>query len=246
VICDVETWLIRALRFFKYVFPSFPVISRTEFGITSTTPLPSLQVITTIPIHLLAAIYASTLRFCPYDDHLCILNGYELPESSRIWRIAYEALSSAVHTPHLSVIQASLLYIEKAPTGASCAAADTPYIYSQLGSIVTQAFSMGLHLDCQDWYIPAWEKRLRRRLWWAVFVEDKWRCIFRGMPSLVSDDQWDVSELTDRDFVLESLDEESPSISTPVSAVPQDDENGAQFRYLTGLALIIADIYTAF
>ena len=33
---------------------------------------------------------------------------------------------------------------------------------------------LGLNIDCSKWEIPEREKKRRRRLWWAVFVQDKW------------------------------------------------------------------------
>jgi hypothetical protein len=48
--------------------------------------------------------------------------------------------------------------------------------------------------------IPAREKRLRRRLWWAVFIEDKWMSLLLGRPPYIKQSEWDTSELDNADF----------------------------------------------
>lgn len=200
---------------------------------------PSLEVISALPTHLLAAMYAAALPFCPYDDYLCVQNGYRLPEAANLWRIVQDELPVEIHTPHLSTIQACMLYIQRPPTLGTTAAADTPFVWSLFGSVVAQATSIGLHLDCRGWHLPAWEKRLRRRLWWAIFIEDKFRCMLRGVPSLISDDAWDVSELTDEDFTL--------SYRAPNTVIDQDcGLSSTNFHHLASLALTMADIHTAF
>lgn len=151
-----------------------------------------------------------------------------------------------MHTPHLYVLQSSLLYIQKLPNGPSSAAADTPYIWSLMASIVAQANSIGLHLECQSWYIPPWEKRLRRRLWWAIFSEEKWRSMVRGVPSIINQDQWDVSELTDEDFAVITRLESTNTNDAITTSTASSDTKGMRFRYLVSLSLILSAIYDAF
>lgn len=33
---------------------------------------------------------------------------------------------------------------------------------------------IGLHRDCSRWKLPKWERSLRTRLWWTLYVHDKW------------------------------------------------------------------------
>lgn len=213
---------------------------------TATSPVPSLESLSKIPTVLLAALYASTLRFSPYDDYLCVSNSYEVPQATKLWRIVQQELAKEMHTPHLSVIQSSLLYVQKLPTGPGSAAADTPFIWSLMASIVAQANSIGLHLECQNWYIPAWEKRLRRRLWWAIFSEEKWRSMLRGVPSIINDEQWDVSELGDDDFIFASGLDISIANGEETLAAAQSEKKGMRFRHHVSLTLILANIYNAF
>lgn len=211
--------------------------------------MPSLESLSRIPTVLLAAIYASSVRFSPYDDYLCVSNSYEVPESMNLWRIVQSELSYQMHTPHLCAIQSLLLYVQKMPTGRGSSAADTPYIWSLMTSIVSQANSIGLHLECQSWSIPDWEKRLRRRLWWAIFIEEKWRSMMRGVPSIINDDQWDVSRLENGDFTITTT-TANPDTSTTgdLAVVPVDSLNmrGMRIRCLSDLSLIVSRIYKSF
>ena len=63
--------------------------------------------------------------------------------------------------------------------------------------------------------------------------------MLRGVPSLISDDDWDVSELTDEDFILSDCAPDTGS----------DQKYGlssTNFPHLASLALILASIHTAF
>ena len=59
---------------------------------------------------------------------------------------------------------------------------------------------LGLHLDCTEWKIPDWEKGLRKRLAWALFIQDSFSAMILGRPCLVSPEDWAVVPLQDGDF----------------------------------------------
>ncbi|KAH6949430.1 hypothetical protein BKA56DRAFT_648863 [Ilyonectria sp. MPI-CAGE-AT-0026] len=90
------------------------------------------------------------------------------PNTTKLEEIALRALAEVVHRPKLSTIQAGLLLLQQ-PKGDSWA------LTTQLVGIGQE---IGLHLDCSDWSIPAWEKGLRKRLAWALFMQDKWVHLF--------------------------------------------------------------------
>ncbi|KAF0329465.1 hypothetical protein GQ607_003414, partial [Colletotrichum asianum] len=58
-----------------------------------------------------------------------------------------------------------------------------------------------LHLECPMMGLPAQEKRLRRRLCWAVFIQDKFLSLHTGRPPYIRNDEWDVGELDNFDFL---------------------------------------------
>lgn len=187
-------------RFLTFVFPTMPVISRSQLGISSSG---SDSCLSHIAVHLLAAIYASAFPFAVHDPNLCVFAAYEEHLCARLWRMVYELIAEEIHTPKLSVLQASLLYLQQMPSGSQRSVSDSPFVWSFLGSIVAQAASLGLHLEPRPWGIPAWEKRLRRRLWWAVYLEDKWRSLLMGRPPFIHHEDFDVFELDGNDFVVD-------------------------------------------
>lgn len=236
-------------RFLKYVFPSFPAISRSQLGITPTKPSASPSTLEKIPTHLLAAIYASSLIYCPHDDYLCVSKVYSQPSATKIWRIVYEEIFPAINTPHLSLVQAMLLYLQKPRTGASSVASDTPFHWSLMSMLMALSTSLALHLDCDAWNIPPWEKRLRRRLWWMVYVEEKWRCLLGGYPSLINADQWDVAELTEKDFVIDT-DTNAVNGNGTGNGINNGTgwvvESGERFCHLAQLSRISEEVYHSF
>jgi hypothetical protein len=52
---------------------------------------------------------------------------------------------------------------------------------------VTQAIGaaqlLGLHMDPSEWKLPAWEKSIRKRLWWGLLIHDKFRGVFASLQS---------------------------------------------------------------
>ncbi|KAJ5139447.1 hypothetical protein N7448_002855 [Penicillium atrosanguineum] len=224
--------------FVKYVFPALPVISRSQLGLTTTSyQLPELDALTNVPVHLLAAVYASAFPFVAHDDYLCVLNTYHASPVQRLWRMVYEIISEEIHNPRLAVLQAALLYTHQRPLDdAQYTTADTPFLWSFVGQLVGLACSLGVHIECRMWGIPAWEKRLRRRLWWAVYAEDKWRSLLMGRPPYIHSDEWDVSELDEGDFLVGPR--QGFSTCSCDTEIP--------FRYLVNLARIADEIHETF
>ena len=190
-------------RFVKFVFPTLPVISRSQFGISASQPLPDQQALRNTPVHLLAAIYASAQPFAKFDEYLCLISAYAQSPTDQLWRMVLELILEQIHTPHLSVLQAGLLYLHKPPKGNQSALADSPFVWSFLRLLVGLATSLGLVFECRPMGLPAWEKRLRRRLWWAVYSEDRWRSLLMGRPPYIRLDEWDVTDLDEQDFIVD-------------------------------------------
>lgn len=60
--------------------------------------------------------------------------------------------------------------------------------------------ALGLNLDPSDWPLPLWEQRLRKRVAWALYSQEKWLSLNFGRSSHISPDDWDVGELKPEDF----------------------------------------------
>ncbi|GIK07680.1 hypothetical protein Aspvir_003346 [Aspergillus viridinutans] len=206
-----------------------PVISRSQLGLTPSCQIPEPWTLDRTPVHLLAAIYTSALPFAAHDNYVCVLNTYNAPPVDRLWRMVYELLTEEIHTPHLAVLQAAILYAHKPVDERRSSVADSPFVWCFVGTIVGLTSSLGLHIECRMWGIPAWEKRLRRRLWWAVYAKDK--------------GEWNVSELDSADFTYQSRGASSSSSTIHQSNSPEME---VLFRYLVDLSRIAEDIYVSF
>ncbi|KAL3456268.1 hypothetical protein BJX64DRAFT_281500 [Aspergillus heterothallicus] len=177
--------------FITHIFPSLPIVPHF---IASDN-------IHTIPVHLLAALYASALPFARFDETLSLVYAFQPPPAARLWRLSLDLILEEIHTPHLSVLQAGILYLHKLhDTPQQSSVADTPFLWSFVGAMVGLATSLGLQFECRPMGMPLWERRLRRRLWWAVYSEDKWRAILLGRPPYIRQDEWDVTDLDESDF----------------------------------------------
>ncbi|GAB1194885.1 hypothetical protein APSETT444_004136 [Aspergillus pseudonomiae] len=193
-----------------------------------------------MPVHLLAAIYASAQPFTKFDEYLSVLNAYSTPPTEQLWRMVWEILLQEIHTPHLAVLQAGLLYLHKAPGKSQSAVADSASVWSFVGLLVGLATSLGLQMECGPMGLPAWERRLRRRLWWAIYAEDKWRSLLMGRPPYIRQNEWDVTELDDNDFHIDEA--HIVLLSPPRSLLAQDVLHAQQFQCFARLSLIADEV----
>jgi hypothetical protein len=179
--------------YFRFVDPYFPILSKT--GPTDYT---SIQTLNKMPLSLLSAVYATALPFILYDDLLSTTLVHTQPTTHQLFRYTWLAIMQEMHTPRLATLQACLLLLQRAPTNRYTT--DTPFKTSLVGWTVNLAYSLGLNRECSDWVgIPIWELSLRKRLWYAVFIMDKWASLGAGAPSSIRSEDVDVLPLTAAD-----------------------------------------------
>ncbi|CZT41772.1 related to nitrogen regulatory protein [Rhynchosporium secalis] len=118
-------------------------------------------------------------------------------------QLAPAMMSVVLNRPKLSTVQAGLLFLQR-PDGNS---------WALTGQLVAVAQNLGLHLDCSKWKIPEWERSLKKRLAWGLFMQDKWGALTHGRPLLIHSDDWSVRPVEARDF--------------PETADDDDDEEGS-------------------
>ncbi|KAF4775611.1 fungal specific transcription factor domain-containing protein [Colletotrichum scovillei] len=134
---------------------------------------------------LLASLYAHTMTYWAQSPELVTQHR---PDTRFIWNQANDALYSEMHlSPGISTLLAILLNIAGRPL--------TSIIGNglQLGSAISLAHSLGLNRDSSDWDIPEAEKLLRTKIWWAIFVYDKWSSLAYGTPPQLRSGQHDVA-----------------------------------------------------
>ncbi|KAF8864317.1 hypothetical protein BDZ45DRAFT_737323 [Acephala macrosclerotiorum] len=224
--------------FFRFVYPAFPILSRSEMYPNGAL---SANILHILPMSLLSAIYATALPFMLYDDLLATTLVHTPPPAHQLFRISWISVTQELHTPRLATLQACLLLLQRAPTNRYTT--DTPWKTSLVGWTVSLAQILGLTKECSDWTsIPAWEITLRKRLWYGVFIMDKWASLGAGMPSHIRTDDFDVLPLTEADLEPPVLDPHSNAI--PGFLDPETDSN--HFRLLSELTMILSDIMDSY
>jgi len=72
------------------------------------------------------------------------------------------------------------------------------------------AHLLGLHLDPTNWMLPRWEISLRKRLWWSLVIQDKWRALLYGRPS-----KWVTHHPLSDHLLTDSLQRSNHRVSLP-------------------------------
>ncbi|KAL1961777.1 hypothetical protein VTN77DRAFT_1064 [Rasamsonia byssochlamydoides] len=168
-------------KFFQRIHPVFPVLMEDAFRQAYRTrrglsPL------------LLSAVYLLALKFLDVEPGSRTVR---TPDAGRLESTALKLLTEALPRAHITTIQAGLLLMQKSSINTS----------SLNAQLVTAAFELGLHQDCTNWKIGTAEKGLRKRMAWALYMQDKWSALMHGRPSHMSAANWTVRDLVEEDFV---------------------------------------------
>ncbi|KAK0611914.1 fungal-specific transcription factor domain-containing protein [Immersiella caudata] len=201
--------------YFRTVHPSYPILHKGVFLEKYARSYREFSP------PLLAAVYLLAMDWWEYDREL---SSHKKPDAESLLRTAMKALTGVIHRPKLSSVQAGLLLLQRS-------GGDSWVLTSQVVAIGEE---LGLHLDCTTWNIPEWEKGLRRRLAWAIFMQDKWGALIHGRPSHVVASNWQMPRVSLADFPESSADEDDKEGSTEV------EKGRLLFIHLTKLTQIMA------
>jgi len=210
--------------YFRNVHPSYPIIQKQAFfdrhrhGDKQFNP------------PLLAAMYLLALSWWEHDP---ILSQYPKPDMARLEYIAISALTTSMQRPKMSAVQAGLLLLQRAKSST----------WTLTVQLVALGQDIGLHLDCTDWSIPPWERRLRKRLAWALYMQDKWSALMHGRPSHINTADWAVQPPKAEDF-----DDSIPPLPTPNEDAtdPQMEKGRTIFMQMIALTSIMAEVCETF
>ncbi|KAI0120909.1 fungal-specific transcription factor domain-containing protein [Hypoxylon sp. NC0597] len=209
--------------YFEVVHPAFPILQKNVFYEKYDRNYREFSP------PLLAAVYILAINWWDYSEEL---SKSQRPNVRELERLIRSSLADAMWRPKLSTVQAGLLLSQR-PEGDQ---------WAPTAQLVAIAQELGLHLDCTHWKIPPWEKGLRKRLAWALYMQDKWGALVHGRPSHIFSSNWVVQPLTPNDFPEAELDDQNPEEKL-------DIERGrtlfVQMIYLTQvLAEILETFYT--
>jgi hypothetical protein len=232
--------------FWRHIQPCYPILSKVPFTLAYS------QSHRRIPAALLGAVYLSAIRWWTYDPELSIRSP---PDAAFLRRMLRTAIPASYHRPKLSSIQAALLLLQCQPEDPL-----NPDHTSQWGltcQVLAIGQCLGLHLDASNWTIPQWERNVRKRLSWALFMQDRWTALAYGRPLHIHDDDWTVGDLTPADF--SAFDNEGPnaaSASASGSVSGSDEDQGSiavvgmtlyiqMVRLTQILSVVYSNFYTA-
>ena len=207
--------------YFRIIHPSFPIMHKKVFlekydrTYREFTP------------PLLAAVYILALNWWSYSPDLVNI---PKPDVRTLEKLVPKLMSDVLNRPKLSTVQAGLLLLQ-CPDGDS---------WALTGQLVAVAQNLGMHLDCSRWKIPEWERSLRKRLAWALYMQDKWGALIHGRPPLIHLDDWAVKPVELRDFPETAEDDDEEEGSSEI-------ENGRlMFMNMISLTEILTDILDTF
>lgn len=184
--------------FFKTVHPICGTLARDRF--LSAFERNKLV----IPASLRGAVYALGRIFCQStaeaDDKLDA-------DVRSLFEEAHRSLHPEHHAPNLWNLQAALLLVHELP--ADNYTIETPRTWILASQAVASAQLIGLHRDPAHWNIAHWEKRLRKKLWWATYMCDVWSSICHGSPPHIHESSFNT-EMPTLDDILQ--DEDSTSL----------------------------------
>lgn len=233
--------------YFRIIHPSYPILHKKVFLEKYSRTHREFSA------PLLAAVYVLAIQWWDYDPSL---NRFPKPNVEMILKIGLNNyLLEILKRPKLSAVQAGLLLLQckhivrvSKNNKESDLNNNQPNSGDDLGysdwvlcaQVTSLAEELGLGLDCTDWKLPKWERGLRKRLAWAVFIEDKWLALKNSRPSHIHESNWIVTSLIEEDFPEKHGDGDLKEGSS-------DIDNGKKiFMCLIELSLILSQILDDF
>ncbi|KAL3456868.1 fungal-specific transcription factor domain-containing protein [Aspergillus heterothallicus] len=209
--------------YYTHVHPSYPVLDPHEIFLAK-------RAAGYLPASLLAVVYLHGSHFWHESP---VSETSPRPSLEKLDDYVFTCLAHESHTPNIAVVQAILLFLHIRPRWVR--APNHPGTWALSCMLVGVAQDIGLNLEPSSWTLSAAERKLRRILWWAVFVHDKSIAHWLGRPSHITTQNWNVSPLALDDFA----DTEG---KLSVEAVSWANA----FMALCALSLILSDVIDTF
>ncbi|KAE8386577.1 fungal-specific transcription factor domain-containing protein [Aspergillus alliaceus] len=206
-------------KFFEHIHPTFPILMEDSFR-------QSYRARQGLSPLLLSAVYVLALKFVNMGP---ASQSVRRPDASRLESTALKLLNESLPYASISTIQAGVLLMEKS----------TIATHALNAQLVTAGFELGLHQNCSEWRMETWEKGLRKRLAWALYMQDKWSALVHGRPSHIVSSNWTVQDLVEQDFA-EAFPSSDSQDDDPVGHGP------LYFCHMVALTTILSDILDRF
>ncbi|KAL9625864.1 MAG: hypothetical protein Q9160_000184 [Pyrenula sp. 1 TL-2023] len=203
--------------YFRIVHPSFPILHKLVFLEKYSRSYREFSP------PLLAAVYMLALQWWSYDQALAQL---KKPDTTTLQKLASKSLDDVMTRPKLSTVQAGLLLSQFLPGD----------LVPLTARLVAVGQTLGLDRDCTVWRIPDWERGLRKRLAWALYLQDRWVALTHGRSCMIPTAHWSVDTVSDEDFPETVNDENDEEGSAEV------EKGKMSFQQFIDLTTILSDI----
>lgn len=203
--------------YFTKVHPHFPIFSRLRFE----SQYKSRKITAT----LLSVLYLFSSHFYSDIGDLFVLEDF-----------LAKAVPLEARAATLQTVLCMLLYLQLPP--GVIREPNFPGHWALTASLVAQAQELGLNIDCSNWSILLSEKRERKKLWWGIFIQDKWGSLGLSRPSHIGMEDFNVPKLDPSDFedVVENSSAQDITISPRISC----------FLGLCDLSIILSRVLVEF
>jgi hypothetical protein len=184
LIQDMELYRTKLFVLFeRYIRPFYPVCQ--PMNNSSISPV------------LTAAMYGIALPWRSHDPTLPWaqfdtkgVTRQNAPEVQRIWQSVWRSISRELYAPSYDTIQAYLLLMEREKSKPFVS--DGPFEWTLVTTTVSLAFTLGLHLNPDQWRMSEQEHSQRKLLWWIVYLQERWFAATMGHPVLIKEEDFDV------------------------------------------------------
>ncbi|KPM35108.1 hypothetical protein AK830_g11468 [Neonectria ditissima] len=211
--------------YFKYVHPAYPVVSKVRF--LRQYAVAKLE----LPASLRGSVYALASVFwnrdpslkgpCPFEQHEVFVH-------------CHTTIRRELEAPNLYKLQACLLLSHLMPPGID--SVETPSTWVLASQSTACAQMIGLHQDPGSWTIALWEKRLRKKLWWAAYAADCWSAVCHGNPPHIGAETFDTLPLTLDDLRFDEDVPEDLRYMVDPESVAFEVSDGARFLEMVNIS----------
>ncbi|RCH91478.1 hypothetical protein CU098_000168, partial [Rhizopus stolonifer] len=148
------------------------------------------------PSDLLNAMFGAAARFVECE---ALLHKSKSNRPDAVWDVpigwsdqffeqAQTIITASAATPMISKVQAIILIHNHSGNLDSKSSA----CWLLGGMAIRLAQGLGLNRDCEEWDIPESEKQTRKRIWWSLYVADRFHSASLGRPISIRDEDNDV------------------------------------------------------
>ncbi|KAH6896678.1 N-terminal binuclear Zn cluster-containing/DNA binding domain-containing protein [Thelonectria olida] len=187
---DLHTYVPALHAYFDWFHPCFPILDRADF----TRRLASHDV----SYLLLQSMLFIGATYCDHDTIVSMGFKDRSEAKSLLYTRARLLFHADWEKDEITLIQS--LFLMSFWRGGPSDVRDVRY---WLGVVIGVAESYGLHRSARFTTRDSHRARLRRRIWWSIYVRERQAAASLGLPSRIRDDDCDIEPLSPSDLESE-------------------------------------------